>query len=39
MVGSAVDTIVWSSDATSSTSIRAPKIGPIRGWVSSTLRH
>ena len=30
MVGSAVDTIVWSSDAISMMSISAPKTGPIR---------
>ena len=30
MVGSAVDTIVWSSEASSITSISAPKIGPMR---------
>src|SRR5438045_1436163 len=32
MVGSAVDTIVWSSDASRMTSIRAPKITRTR-WV------
>ena len=36
IVGSAVETIVWSSDATSSTSMRAPKIGPSRGGASLT---
>ncbi len=30
MVGSAVDTIVWSSDAISMTSISAPKTGAMR---------
>ena len=30
IVGSAVDTIVWSSDASSITSINAAKIGAIR---------
>src|SRR4051794_28423282 len=31
IVGSAVATIVWSSDASSSTSIRPPKTTPMRG--------
>ena len=31
IVGSAVETIVWSSDASSNTSSRAPKISRMRG--------
>src|SRR6185437_5395900 len=37
MVGSAVDTIVWSSDAISITSISAANTGPTRCPVSSTV--
>ena len=33
MVGSAVETIVWSSEAIRSTRMSAPKIGPILGAV------
>ena len=35
MVGSAVDTMVWSSDASSITSISAAKIGPMRRGAST----
>ena len=38
MVGNAVETIVWSSEATSSTSMSAPKMGPMRGLSGSTDR-
>src|SRR4051795_10254866 len=36
IVGSAVATIVWSSDASSSTSISPPKTTPIRGFCAGT---